>query len=118
MNQITNQRKKSFVSKADWFSFQYPNDWQTEEDDYVAVYNPAEGLGALHISAYQAPSEVDPKAELIEQLSDESPAQAHEQVRTFRSVAIEWQPLTRSRADHVKRFGSLLTVHIWLSRLI
>ncbi len=85
MNQRTNQRKKIFVSRAGWFSFHYPNDWQIEEDDYVAVYNAAEGLGALHISMYQAPGDVDPKAALIEHLSGEAGVQDHRQVKTFRS---------------------------------
>lgn len=64
--------KRVFISRAGWFSLHYPSGWDIEEEEYVAVYNPKEGVGALHISAYQAPESVDPKAELMELMSKEN----------------------------------------------
>jgi hypothetical protein len=81
MTQRTNRYKKVFVSEAGWFSLVYPADWEAEGNDYLAIYHP-EGVGALHISAYEAPELVDPKTELVEHLSQENPSAQVESIKT------------------------------------
>lgn len=82
MNRRSNGPKKAFISKAGWFSLHYPFDWEAEEDEYVAIYAPQNGVGALHISAYQAPGLVDPKSELSEHLAQENPSAPLENIQT------------------------------------
>lgn len=82
MNQETRGARKGFVSRAGWFSLDYPSDWDLEETDYIAVYDPRAGVGALHISAYEGPDDIDPKAELIEHLNDENQVANEESVKT------------------------------------
>jgi Domain of unknown function (DUF3805) len=82
MNQRVTKRRKSFVSRAGWFFFHYPEDWEVDEDEYIAVYNPKQGVGALHLSAYQGPSEIDPTAELIEHLSQKEVLADNQRVKT------------------------------------
>ena len=72
--------QKAFVSKAGWFSLLHPINWEVEEDEYIAIYDP-QGVGALYISTHQAPGPVDPTAELLEHLSQENPA-AHHNIKT------------------------------------
>jgi hypothetical protein len=81
---MTEKGKRMFVSRAGWFSLRYPSDWEIKEDEFLAVYHPT-GVGALHISAYQRPNEVDPKAELIEQLSEQHQFVDYEKVKTSRN---------------------------------
>jgi hypothetical protein len=73
--------KKAFASQTGWFSFLYPSDWEVEEDQFVTAYNP-EGVGALHMSAYEAPYRVDPGAELLDHLSQDNPLTRLENIRT------------------------------------
>lgn len=82
MNQKTDRASKVFISRASWFSLNLPSEWNVDEDDYVAIYNPTEGVGALHISAYQAPEPVDPKSELVEHLSKENSEVKLEEIET------------------------------------
>lgn len=87
MNQRkTNERANAFVSRTGWYSFYYPKGWAVEEsDDSTAVYEPEQGVGALHISAYQTPSPVNPRSELIEHLSDNVPPVDEERIVSFSS---------------------------------
>lgn len=82
MNQ-SNPTSRVFISRTGWYSFAYPAHWSVDEnEDSVAAFDPENGVGAVHISAYQTPAEVDSKAELLEQLSDSVPAFDPQQVRT------------------------------------
>lgn len=87
MNQSkTNERANAFVSRTGWYSIYYPTGWVVEEsDESIAVYDPKDGVGALHISAYETPGSVDPKSELIEHLSDSVPPVEEEKVVSFSS---------------------------------
>jgi hypothetical protein len=68
------QTSKAFVSRAGWYSLRHPLEWTVEEDDTcVELFDPDQGVGALHISAYQTPSPVDPREELLDALSDYKP---------------------------------------------
>ena len=44
------------------------------------MYDPENGVGALHISAYEIPAPVDPKEELLKHLSDHKPPPDPEEV--------------------------------------
>ena len=55
---------KAFASRTGWFFFLYPRDWEVEEDEFVAVYNP-QGVGALHMSVYETLYRVDPQGRTI-----------------------------------------------------
>lgn len=69
-----------FVSRVGWYAFRYPEGWEIEEKGgFVAVYNP-DGVGALHISAYQTPSPVNPQEEILNQFSHREPPVVEEDV--------------------------------------
>jgi Domain of unknown function (DUF3805) len=78
----TNRAKKGFISRAGWFSLNLSAEWNVDEDEYAAVYNPTEGVGALHISAYRAPGSVDPKSELLQHLSKDNSEVKQEDIKT------------------------------------
>lgn len=82
MNQNkTSQRSKVFVSRAGWYSLRHPIQWEVEEDEgSVALYDPEQGVGALHISAYKTPAPADPREELLEHLSDNKPPAKEEDI--------------------------------------
>lgn len=82
MTQRSSAAKRSFISRAGWFSLNHPETWEVEEDEYIALYDPENGVGALHISAYEAPGPVDPRAELLEHLSEEDPSIRLEDIQT------------------------------------
>lgn len=75
-----NKPSKVFVSRAGWYSLRYPREWELEEDEnYVALYEPEKGVGALHVSAYETPGPADPKKEMLDHLSDnETPVKAED----------------------------------------
>lgn len=66
--------KKAFISRSGWFSLHHPAHWEVDEDEYIAIYEPENGVGALHVSAYEAPETIDPRAELLEHLSEDRPS--------------------------------------------
>lgn len=92
----TSQKSKVFLSRAGWYSFRHPIEWEVEEDESsVAVYDPKHGVGALHISAYKTPASADPKEELLEHLSDNNPPPKAEDIivtldRTKRVASFEY----------------------------
>ena len=66
---------QTFISRAGWYSLRHPLDWTAEEGDtFLELCEPEQGVGALHISAYQTPGPVDPREELLEALSDSEPS--------------------------------------------
>jgi hypothetical protein len=75
--------KKAFISRSGWFSLHHPAHWEVDEDEYIAVYDPENGVGALHVSAYEAPETVDPRAELLEHLSQDHPSIRLEDLQTW-----------------------------------
>ena len=63
--------KSFYTSRAGWYSLRFPGNWEIEEDeDCMTFYDPQDGVGALQVSAYSAPLPEDPKAVLLEYLSD------------------------------------------------
>lgn len=80
--------KKEFISRSGWFAFDIPNDWKIDEEDSVTVFDPENGSGALCFSAYEAPGEIDPKAELLEHLSEQDPNPADVMVQVQRDKTV------------------------------
>ena len=65
----------AYVSRTGWFGLQYPVGWTVQEgDESISIYNPDSGHGAINASAYRTPGKVDARAELLENLADNSPS--------------------------------------------
>lgn len=74
MNHVSSDRKVAFVSRSGWYALFYPVGWVVQEtDESVAICDPEHGVGATHLSAYQAAGCVNARAELLENLSDNVP---------------------------------------------
>ena len=63
--------EKTYVSSAGWYTLMYPDPWVVTDDDTCTTFcEPAQGVGALQVSVYQAPDPQDPTDLLFEYLSD------------------------------------------------
>jgi hypothetical protein len=70
-SQSNDKGNNLYVSRAGWYALSYPATWVIEEsEDCATLLNPANGVGALQISAYETPSHQDCKEVLSEYLSD------------------------------------------------
>jgi len=64
--------KHRYISRAGWYSIEYPEGWVVEEGrDLVTLYRPQGGVGALQISAYQTPEPQDCRSVLLDYLDDQ-----------------------------------------------
>jgi hypothetical protein len=65
------EANSAYTSRTGWYSLTHPSSWTVEEEDDLATFcDPVNGVGALQISAFKAPTPQDPTQLLLEYLSD------------------------------------------------